>query len=135
MGEQFHAARETAASLKVAGIGVGPPGAWGRRPPAKPANGVTTGSDVAKPANTNTKTNTENLSHRVKAKAKPANADEVIAGFGVELSASEHQPPQPVPSTSFSESFREAIELGLSPHHPTRATSAATKIVVNPTSR
>jgi len=87
--------RETAgAYLKAAGIGVRPPGAWGRRPPAKPANenGVTTGSDAA----------------------KPANADEVTTGFGVELSASEQQPPQPVPSTSLCEPFREAIELGLS---------------------
>src|SRR6267143_3476271 len=39
--------RETAgAYLKAAGIGLRPPGAWGRRPPAKPANEVTTGSDV-----------------------------------------------------------------------------------------
>ena len=46
--------RETAgAYLKAAGIGVRPPGAWGRRPPAKPANEVTTGSDAAKPANPN----------------------------------------------------------------------------------
>src|SRR6266849_136670 len=38
--------RETAgAYLKAAGIGVRPPGVWGRRPPAKPANEVTTGSD------------------------------------------------------------------------------------------
>jgi hypothetical protein len=37
--------RETAgAYLKVAGIGVRPPRAWGRRPPAKPANEVTTHS-------------------------------------------------------------------------------------------
>jgi hypothetical protein len=46
---------ETAgAYLKAAGIAVRPPGAWGRRPAAKPANenGVTTGSDAAKPANT-----------------------------------------------------------------------------------
>src|ERR1039457_979023 len=72
--------RETAgAYLKAAGIGGRPPGAWGRRPPAKPANenGVTT-------------------------------------GFGVELSDSEHESPQPVPSTSLCEPFREAIELGLS---------------------
>jgi transposase len=103
--------RETAgAYLKAAGIGVRPPGAWGRRPPAKPANRVTTGSDVAKPANTNT----ENLSNKVEAKAKPANADEVTTGFGAGLNASEQQPPQPVPSTSFCEPFREAIELGLS---------------------
>ena len=35
--------RETAASyLKAAGIGVRPPGAWGKRAPAKPANEVIT---------------------------------------------------------------------------------------------
>jgi len=40
--------RETAgAYLKAAGIGVRPPRYWGRRPPAKPANGVTT--DFFKP--------------------------------------------------------------------------------------
>ena len=47
--------RETAgAYLKAAGIAVRPPGAWGRRPPAKPANEneVTTGSDAAKPTPT-----------------------------------------------------------------------------------
>lgn len=42
--------RETASDyLKAAGIGVRPPGAWGRRPPAKPAineNEVTTGFGV-----------------------------------------------------------------------------------------
>src|SRR6266480_2573691 len=39
--------RETAGTyLKAAGIGVRPPGAWGRRAPAKPANGVTTGLGV-----------------------------------------------------------------------------------------
>src|SRR5215471_16784939 len=40
--------RETAgAYLKTAGIGVRPPGAWGWRPPAKPAKEVTTGSEEA----------------------------------------------------------------------------------------
>ena len=120
--------RETAgAYLKAAGIGVRPPGAWGRRAPAKPANEteVTTGSDAAKPVNTvhldcnpnpNPNPNPENLPSKGKAKAtaKPANADEVTTGFGVELSASEQQPPQPVPSTSLCEPFRDAIELGLS---------------------
>src|ERR1700733_7351754 len=128
--------RETAgAYLKAAGIGVRPPGAWGRRPPAKPANEneVTTGSDVAKPANTvNPNPNPENLSAKEKAKtraakpanenevttgsyvAKPANAGEVTTGFGVELSTSEPQTPPPVPSTSLCEPFREAIQLGLS---------------------
>jgi len=38
--------RETAAGyLKAAGVAVRPPGAWGRRPPAKPANGVTPDSE------------------------------------------------------------------------------------------
>ena len=115
--------RETAgAYLKAAGIGVRPPGAWGRRPPAKPANenGVTTGSEAAKPANTvnpNPNPNPENLSTKGKAKArtaKPANANGVTTGFGVELSDSEHESPQPVPSISLCEPFREAIELGLS---------------------
>jgi hypothetical protein len=44
--------RETAgAYLKAAGIAVRPPGAWRRRAPAKPANGVTTDPVESKPAN------------------------------------------------------------------------------------
>ena len=43
--------RETAgAYLKAAGVAVRPPGAWGRRPPAKPANEVTPDSLPRKPA-------------------------------------------------------------------------------------
>jgi len=38
----------------------------------------------------------------------------MITGFGVELSGSELKSPQCVPSTSFCEPYREAIELGLS---------------------
>ena len=39
--------RETASVyLKAAGVGVRPPGAWGRRAPANPANEVTTGSEA-----------------------------------------------------------------------------------------
>src|SRR5713101_3516388 len=101
--------RETAgAYLKAAGIGVRPPGAWGRRAPAKPANKVN--------PNPNPNPNPENLSSKgkTKATAKPANESEVITGFGVELSASEHQPPPLVPSTSLCEPFRDAVELGLS---------------------
>lgn len=46
--------RETAgAYLKAAGIGVRPPRMWVRRPPAKPAKEVTTGSNATKPANEN----------------------------------------------------------------------------------
>lgn len=44
--------RETAADyLRVAGIGLRPPGAWGRSSPAKPANELTPGLQPAKPAN------------------------------------------------------------------------------------
>ena len=72
--------RETAgAYLKAAGIAVRPPGAWGRRPPAKPAN-----------------------------------ADEVTTGFGVESTGLEAENPKLVPSASAREPFREAIESGLS---------------------
>src|SRR6266550_6623772 len=46
--------------------------------------------------------------------AKPANENEVITGFGVELSGSERKSPKCVSSTSFCEPYREAIELGLS---------------------
>jgi len=113
--------RETAgAYLKAAGIGVRPPRAWGRRPPAKPANEVTTRSDAAEPASTvnpNLNPNPENLSTKGKAKAetaKPANENEETTGFGVELSASKAKDPKHTLSTSFCEPFREAIELGLS---------------------
>src|SRR5258707_11058633 len=99
------------AYLKAAGIGVRPPRAWGRRPPAKPANEVTTGSGATKPANTvnaNTNTNTENLSTKEKAKAeaKPANAGEVTTGFGVEFSVSRPKDPKRALSTSVCEPFR-----------------------------
>ena len=116
--------RETAgAYLKAAGIAVRPPGAWGRRPPAKPANanGVTTGSDAAKPTQTispnlNLNLNPEDLSSNGKTKAtsKPANANEVTTGFGVESTGLEVENPKRVLSASACEPFREAIELGLS---------------------
>jgi hypothetical protein len=92
--------RETAgAYLKAAGIGVRPPGAWERRPPAKPANEnqVTTGSDAAKPTPT-INPNPENLSTKGKAKAtsKPANA--VTAGLGVESTGLEVEEPKRIRS-------------------------------------
>ena len=98
--------RETASAyLKAAGVGVRPPGGWGRRLPAKPANGVTTGSDASQAEKT-ANPNPENLSTKAKAKsAKPAN--EVIAGLGVESEAENAK-------RSVCEPFREAIELGLS---------------------
>ena len=61
------------------------------------------------PANTvNPNPNPENLSTKGKAKAKtakPANENAVTTGFGVELSASERKPRNPVPSTSLCERF------------------------------
>jgi transposase len=107
--------RETASAyLKAAGIAVRPPGAWGRRPPAKPANEVTTGSTAqpsAPNSNSNTNTNTENLPNKGETKtAKPTN--EVTTGFGVKLSGWGSENRNPTPSAC--EPFREAIELGLS---------------------
>ncbi|MFZ0860067.1 MAG: IS21 family transposase [Candidatus Sulfotelmatobacter sp.] len=100
--------RETASTyLKAAGVGVRPPGAWGRRAPAKPANEVTTGSDADHVART-VNPNPENLSSKGKAKAKSAKpANEVTTGFGVESKAENAK-------RSVCEPFREAIELGLS---------------------
>jgi len=97
--EETGVRRETAgAYLKAAGIGVRPPGAWGRRPAAKPSNEVTTGSDATKPANTDKPNpNPENLSTKGTTKAetsKPANKNEVTTGFGVELSDSRPKDPK-----------------------------------------
>ncbi|HEX2714587.1 MAG TPA: IS21 family transposase [Candidatus Acidoferrales bacterium] len=84
--------RETAgAYLKAAGIGVRPPGAWGRRAPAKPANGVTTDPKASKPAN------------------------EVTTDPGVSCSGNQGPPPsRPDRSTSACEPYRELIEQALS---------------------
>lgn len=104
--------RETASAyLKAACIGVRPPRAWGRRPPAKPANEVITGSteDSSDPngkPNLKTTSSEEGKSQT----AKPAN--EVITGFGVGLSGVGSKNHSPTPSSC--EPFREAIELGLS---------------------
>ena len=118
--------RETiSAYLRSAGVEIWPPGRWKREGKAKPAIQVITGSEAAKPAipesgghpNFNLNPNPENLSTKGKAKArtaKPANENAVTTGFGVELSDSEHESPQSVPSISWCEPFREAIELGLS---------------------
>src|SRR5258707_15536735 len=74
--------RETAgAYLKAAGIGGRPPGAWGRRPPAKPANQkkVTTGSHAPQATHT-INPNPENLSPKEKAKPKTPNAKDGRTG-------------------------------------------------------
>ena len=116
--------RETASTyLNTAGIAVRPSGAWGRRPPAKPANDateVTTGSDAGKLTaqspnpnsnpNPNLNLNLENLPSREKT-SKPANG--VTTGFGVDLRDPEPENPPPGCSSSTCEPFREAIELGL----------------------
>src|SRR5258708_3953642 len=108
--------RETAgAYLKAAGIGVRPPGAWGRRPPAKPANEneVTTGSDAAKPTPTiNTNPNAQNLVH--KEKEDRGNGNGAGDGFGVECTGLDEENPKRIGAASACEPFREAIELGLS---------------------
>jgi len=86
---------------------VRPPGAWGRRAPAKPANEVTTGSDTG-PVERTANPNPETFSTKEKAKAKSAKpANEVTTGFSVESKAEN-------PKRSVCEPFREAIELGLS---------------------
>src|SRR5215469_1651493 len=97
--------RETASAyLRAAGIGVRPPGAWGRRRP-KPANAVTTGSNAAGAPELEVNCNHDNCPD-----SKPANT--VTTGFGVQLSVvgPEHRKRAP----SACEPFREAIELGLS---------------------
>jgi transposase len=83
--------RETAGGyLKAAGIAVRPSGGWGRRAPAKPANGVTTDPPDSKPAN------------------------EVTTDFIWGIPA---KPPLQLPKASLSasicEPYRETIELGL----------------------
>lgn len=99
--------RETASVyLKAAGVGVRPPGAWGRAP-AKPANEVTTGSGAGQVERT-VNPNPGNLPSEEEAKAKSENpANAVTTGFGVELEAENSK-------RSICEPFREAIELGLS---------------------
>jgi transposase len=80
--------RETAAGyLKAAGISVRQAGGWGRRrpPPSKPANEVTTGPEVS----------------------KPANDGEVTTGSGGANKL-------PDPTASASEPYRELIESALS---------------------
>jgi transposase len=85
--------RETAAEyLRAAGIGLRPPGAWGRSAPAKPANEVTPDPEPA----------------------KPAGRAEVTPDSGT-VSASQPVVPQnEFAGRSACEPHRETIELGLS---------------------
>jgi transposase len=86
--------RETASNyLKAAGIGVRPSGGWGRRSPAKPANEVTTDPGESKPAN------------------EVGVTTDFIRPF------SQKSPitlPEPNPSASACEPYRQTIELALS---------------------
>jgi hypothetical protein len=64
------------AYLKAAGIAVRPPGAWGRREAAKPANEVTIGSIPLELPALNRNPNLENLPNKRKSNtqnSKPAN--------------------------------------------------------------
>ncbi len=96
--------RETAATyLKAAGVDVRPPGAWGRQPPRKPANGVITDSTPSKPAN------------EIAAAPEPAKpANEVITDSGAALTPDPAREPtlQPgrSPSASACTPWREVIE-------------------------
>jgi len=96
--------RETASVyLKAAGVAVRLPGGWGRRTPAKAANGVTTDPDPAKPAipfnpNPELPSGKENPET-----AKPAN--EVTTDPGVSPPAER--------SASSCKPYRELIEQGL----------------------
>jgi transposase len=83
--------RETAGEyLKAAGVGVRPPGSWGKKAPAKPANEVTTDPPEAKPANGMT------------------------TDYVADIAAEQPPPPAPAPSAaSVSEPYRELILNGL----------------------
>jgi hypothetical protein len=113
--------RETAAAyLRAAGVAMRPPGSWGRRPPAKPANEVITDSDPAKPANgVITDSDPAEPGCGVITDASPAEpANGVTTGSGGQLlmqPAAEQEPrPQRSPSASVCEAYRETIEIGLS---------------------
>jgi hypothetical protein len=100
--------RETASAyLKAAEIYVRPPGGWGHRAPAKPANQVTIDSDPANP-----------VSEVVADSHSPKPANEVTTDSG-----SPDLPSEPIPypnntlnskrSVSNCEPYRDVIELGL----------------------
>jgi hypothetical protein len=113
--------RETAGDyLRSAGIGLRAPGGWGRQAPAKPANEVITDFGAI-PVSADCNCNPKPLSTKGKPTSKPANENGVITGFGVELGATERETSPRLRSTSFSEPYRDAIELGLSRGRNARA--------------
>jgi len=99
--------RETAGDyLRSAGIALRTPGGWGRKPPAKAATSVTTGSEGSKPAN---EVITGFSGPTGADDSKPAN--EVITGFLPEVTLPEQDAKR---SAGASEAYREMIELELS---------------------
>src|SRR5258708_10575732 len=103
--------RETAgAYVKAAGIGVRPTGGWGRRAPAKPANEVTTDSDLA---------NSVNESVTDSHFSKPSNEVTTDSGSPDLSPDSPTLPSEPPPysnnkrSVSNCEPYPEKIALGL----------------------
>jgi transposase len=92
--------RETAgAYLKAAGVAVRPPGAWGRRPPAKPANEVTPDPGTGTPPS-------NELPPGQPAISNPAN----------QVTPDSVPPPEPgrSPTASACEPYRDFIEISLS---------------------
>ena len=99
--------RETAGDyLRSDGIALRSPGGWGRKPPAKAATSVTTGSEGSKPAN---EVITGFSGPTGADDSKPAN--EVITGFLPEVTLPEQDAKR---SAGASEAYREMIELELS---------------------
>jgi transposase len=99
--------RETAGGyLRSAGIALRTPGCWGRKPAARAAISVPTGSESSKPAN---EVITGFFGSTPAEYSKPAN--EVITGFLPEMTLPKQGGKRP---SGASESFREMIELELS---------------------
>jgi transposase len=99
--------RETAGDyLRSVGIALRSPGGWGRKPPAKAATSVTTGSGISKPA---IEVITGFFGSTSADNSKPA--IEVITGFLPEVRLPEQGGKRP---SGASEAYRELIELELS---------------------
>ena len=112
--EETGVRRETAgAYLKAAGVAVRPPGGWGRRLPAKPANETSPDSlPISKPANGATPDYSGEAGPVHEASPDPPatakSAQEVIPDSGPA------QAPGRSPSASACEPYRDFIELSLS---------------------
>jgi hypothetical protein len=121
--------RETASVyLKAAGVAVRLSGGWGRRSPAKPANGVTTDPDPAKaaiPANPNPET--PSCEEKTET-AKPANEVTTDSDASPPGSPTNH----PEPSASACEPYRELVEHGLSRGRKLRGPQLPEAAGINP---